>query len=75
MEKLDASRIVLLGFDMHGSHFFGAHPPELSTTTPRRFKDHLKQFEAWRGCPVVNCTPGSALTRFPMGKLHEVLHS
>jgi hypothetical protein len=70
-----AIRIVLIGFDMHGTHYFGPHPEPLKNTTPRRFLDHLKQFEGWRHGEVINCTPGSALRRFPTGDLREVLRS
>lgn len=70
-----ASRIVLVGFDMHGTHYFGLHPEPLRNTTPQRFKAHLKQFQAWRHGDVINCTPGSALKRFPTGELREVLCS
>lgn len=70
---LGASRILLLGFDMRGSHFFGAHPSPLRNSTPAKFKSMASQFRLWRGCPVVNCTPGSALTCFPTADLREVL--
>jgi hypothetical protein len=63
---LGATRILLLGFDMKGSHYFGAHPAPLKNTTRARFKVHLRQFRRWRGSQaVINCTPGSALTQFP----------
>lgn len=70
-----ASRIVLVGFDMHGEHYFGRHPEPLQNTTPQRFLSHLKQFDAWRFGEVINCTLGSALKRFPMGELSEVLRT
>lgn len=68
-----ASRIVLVGFDMHGTHYFGPHPEPLKNTTPQRFLDHLKQFDGWRFGEVINCTPGSALKRFQMRELREVI--
>jgi hypothetical protein len=70
---LGASRILLCGFDMRGSHFFGAHPTPLRNSTPSKFKSMASQFRLWRGAPVLNCTPGSALTCFPMADLREVL--
>lgn len=70
-----ASRIVLVGFDMHGTHYFGQHPETLKNTTMKRFASFLKQFDGWRFGEVINCTPGSALKRFPMGELSEVLRS
>lgn len=72
-QHLGATQILLLGFDMRGSHFFGAHPAPLNNTTPSRFKTFLRQFEAWDGCEVINCTPASALTRFPSISLSEAL--
>lgn len=73
-ELLGATRILLLGFDMHGTHYFGPHTaPELKNTDGNRFAIHLRQFLKWKGCQVVNCTPGSALTQFPMGDIREVL--
>lgn len=68
-----ASRILLVGFDMHGTHYFGPHPKTLPNTTPERFREHLKQFGRWRSGEVINCTPGSALKWFPTGELREVL--
>lgn len=70
-----ASRIILVGFDMHGTHYFGPHPDALQNTTSQRFQAHLKQFDRWRFGEVINCTPGSALKRFPIGELSEVLRS
>lgn len=72
-EYLGATRILLIGLDMHGSHYFGPHPTPLRNTTPQRFEKMLRQFKRWRGCQVVNCSPGSALTQFPMGDLFEAL--
>ena len=61
-------RIVLVGFDMHGSHFFGAHPSPLRNT--KSFDRYIKSFEeAAKMLPehirIVNATPGSALRCFP----------
>lgn len=68
-----AEKIILLGFDMRGTHYFGPHPKPLRNTTPHRFEVHKRQFKLWRGCPVVNCTPNSSLKCFRMGKLDEEL--
>lgn len=72
-QMLGATRILLLGFDMRGSHFFGKHPEPLRNTTPQRFKIHIQQFRKWKGCPIVNCTPGSALVQFPFMDIREAL--
>lgn len=71
---LGAKRILLLGFDMRGTHYFGKHPPQLKNTTPDRFAKFLEQFALWHGgCEVINCTAGSALKRFPFMDLCEAL--
>lgn len=71
-----ARRIVLCGFDMHGTHFFGAHPQPLRnpasyasfirafTTAAQELPDHIS---------IVNCSPGSALTAFRKGDLGVTL--
>lgn len=70
-----ATRLLLLGLDLQGSHFFGFHPPGLKNTKPERFAVMRKQFEQWphKGVEVINCTPGSSLTCFPMATLEESL--
>lgn len=68
-----AERIVLLGFDMHGSHYFGKHPDGLVNTTDAKWRRHISQFDGWRGCPVVNCTQGSALNCFPKAELSAII--
>lgn len=72
---LGAKRILLLGYDMGGSHFFGPHPAPLKNTKPERFEVFKKQFEGFkpRGVEIINCTPGSALKCYPMARLDEVL--
>lgn len=72
-ENFGATHIVLLGVDMHGTHYFGPHPEPLRNTTEKRFHAHIAQFRNWRGCEVTNCSPGSALKQFPMKDLDEVL--
>lgn len=70
-----AARIILLGYDMHGAHFFGHHPD--NTAPP--FALCLEHFEtlvaplAALGVSIVNCTPHSALRCFPMAPLVDVL--
>ncbi len=68
-----AKKIILLGFDMHGSHYFGPHIKPLRNTTPNRFKAHIKQFNGWKGCPVVNCNLNSSLKKFPFAKLIDTI--
>ena len=71
--KLGATEIILLGFDMAGGHYFGRHPEPLPNTQPSRYEFFKTQFATWAGPPVVNCTPGSALTCFPMGRIEDYL--
>lgn len=70
-----AKRILLLGIDLHGSHYFGPHPTPLKNTTEARFKVFHRQFRQWShdGVEVVNCAPGSALDCFPNGDLVDCL--
>jgi hypothetical protein len=68
---LGASRIVLLGYDMGGKHFFGNHPD--GSAPP--FADCIKRFTtlvaplAELGIEVINCTRKTALTAFPQRSL------
>jgi hypothetical protein len=72
-----ATRILLFGFDMQGTHFFGPYVNGLRNTKPHQRRNHLNEYQAWRSLnrkiEVVNCTPGSALTCFPMMAPDEVL--
>lgn len=63
-----ARTIVLVGFDMAGSHFFGAHKEPLRNTGSyaqfiRAFHEAAKRLPS--GVRVFNASPGSALTCFP----------
>lgn len=75
VSKLGATRLLLLGLDLHGTHFFGKHPEPLKNTRPERFEVMRRQFAQWshKGVEIINCTPGSSLTCFPMGDLHACL--
>lgn len=71
-----ATRIILVGFDMQGTHFFGAHPRGLRNTTKydnfiRAFKKAATRLPA--GVEILNATPGSALRCFPMVSLDDAL--
>ena len=72
-----AKRIILLGFDMHGTHFFGQYRNGLRNTTPTQRAQHHKQYEQWaranKDIQVINCTNGSRLTCFPKASLDEGL--
>ncbi len=68
-----AERLLLLGFDMQGSHYFGPHGEGLKNTTEKRFQEHIAQFRAFTRCEVINCTLNSALTRFQFGDLRAII--
>lgn len=68
-----AKSIILLGFDMHGEHYFGKYGEGLRNTTPERFQEHIRQFNFWDGCPVINCTPNSSLKKFPFMDLKDAV--
>lgn len=73
--KLGAKKILLAGFDMKGSHYFGPHPAPLKNTSDVRFEAFKRQFVHYRPrkVEVINCTPGSGLKTFPMGDLETCL--
>jgi len=68
-----ATRVLLFGLDLHdrnGLHFFGPHLRN-KNPTPSRFSIFLDQFAAYpvpKNVEVLNCTPGSALIRFPFAE-------
>lgn len=72
---LGAARVILLGYDMQGGHWFGAHP----NGSKPPFVLCLQRFEtliaplAALGVEVVNCSRESALTCFPRRSLEEAL--
>lgn len=74
-------RVVLVGFDMRmvagKRHFFGEHPPTLTQTSvgyslwPKRFEKASKMLPP--GIEIVNATPESALTCFPIMDLQQAV--
>jgi hypothetical protein len=75
--RLGATRLLLCGFDMGGSHFFGPHHEPRWNTKPARFEVFKRQFADYRprGVEIINCTEGSALKCYPMARLGDVLES
>jgi hypothetical protein len=72
-----ASRVLLLGCDMKGRHWFGNHPGKLHRPSPySRFR---KAFEGAApqlvqlGVEVINCSPISAIQAYPKMPLDEAL--
>lgn len=72
---MGATEVLLLGFDLRGTHFFGRHPEPLKNTTEQRFEAFKKQFERYRpkGVSIFNCTHGSALNCYPKRDLADCL--
>lgn len=69
-----ARRILLLGYDLRGGHFYAAKP-----AGDRKFAGWLKAYATLveplkaAGVEVLNCTPDSALRCFPMASLPDAL--
>lgn len=76
-----ASHLILLGFDMNrdgGQHYFGKHEKvlngkQLINTDEKKFDMHIKQFNEFRGCEVVNCSINSSLKQFPILPLCDIV--
>ena len=76
-----AARILLCGFDMHGTHWFGDHTK--STPSGRRLSNpHESSFARWiarfqslkgAGAEIINCTPGSAMKCFEYKPLEALI--
>ena len=62
---LGATSLILLGFDMKGTHYFGPHQGSLRNTTAHRFEAFKRDLANFKKVPVINCTPDSALECFP----------
>lgn len=74
-----ADRVLLLGFDMHGTHYFGKHTrvyngKTLVNTDAKKFAMHKEQFKQFKGCEVFNCNLDSELLIFPKVKLCDILN-
>jgi len=73
-------RVILLGFDGQpagaASHFNGGHPrptPDAAYALYRAAMVEAKAAIAAAGVDVLNCSPGSAITAFPMVVLEDAL--
>lgn len=75
-KRLGAKAIAMFGFDLHGTHYFGPHPPGLKRTDEEGFRRMRRQFHQWApsalGLRIINCTPGSTLTAFPSGRIEDL---
>lgn len=76
---LGANKIILIGFDQrfpkNQSHWFGDHPDNVRSVYTNWTGDWKSIVEPLKrlNIEVINCTPGSALTVFPMAELKETL--
>lgn len=70
-----AKRILLLGVDLQGNHYFGDHPAPLKNPTQARFDVFQKQFAGFRpkGVEIFNCSPDSALKAYPFAEVKDFL--
>lgn len=72
---IGARRIGLLGYDFHGSHWFGEHPQGLRNTHPK--SEWLKKMDTIRpqeyDLEIANLSPGSAIQTFPKHQLRAWL--
>lgn len=70
-----AGLVILVGADMHGTHFFGKHPKPLRDT--RNYKTFIYRFtdasKINKDIRIINATPGSHLSCYPIMTLAEAL--
>lgn len=73
--KLGATKVLLLGVDLHGTHFFGQHKAPLRNPKPDRLEIFKRQFAEYRpkGVQIFNCNEKSSLTCYPMARLGDHL--
>ena len=77
---MGAARVILLGYDMGIIGGRSHHHDDYQTESDKLFRDDfLPGFAGWNaaaeraGVEVLNCTPGSALTEFPMASIDMIL--
>lgn len=68
-----AKRILLLGVDLTGKHYFGDHPAPLRNPSEHRFEIFKKQFAAYqpKGVEIFNCSTYSHLRCYPQAKVED----
>lgn len=71
--------IILVGFDMRGSHWYGRNKPPMNNPDKSNFDRWLKGFETaapvlrQMGVTVINASPTSAIKCFPKAGLGETM--
>lgn len=68
----NARKVILLGYDMGGSHFHPDHPLGLKNPSQDDFTRYIKQFNGFSGLDIIQCTPNSALP-YPYIELEKSL--
>jgi len=72
-----ARRVLLLGVDMKGTHYFGRYKNGCANTQPSRFHFFIRQFEDYakrlKDVEVINCSTEGALNVFPKMSLDDAL--
>lgn len=78
--KAGSPKVLLLGFDMRISddqaHWFGDHPDRIRSNYEGTMLPNFPGLAVAlkeRGVECINCSPGSALTDFPMARMEDVL--
>lgn len=76
---MGAARIILLGYDMQGTHWHGAHPQGLNNPTGSSFAEWKSKFATTlpdlklAGVEVINASRKTALECFQRAALETVL--
>ena len=69
--QMGAKTILLLGFDMFGTHFFGKHPNKLVQSSP--FSEFIKAFETiGNEVEIINCSRQTVLNCFPRKRIGDL---
>ena len=76
---MGASRILMLGYDLRHaegkSHWHGDHGGGLQNPADKFLAECARNFDTIQqleGCEILNCTPGSRITRFPFADLRSL---
>lgn len=73
-ELFKPSKILLLGADLHGTHYFGKHTrADLTNTDDNKFARMIRQYSNFRKLPIVNCSMISKLPYWPKMTVKDAL--
>lgn len=68
----NSRKVILLGYDMGGSHWHGDHPSGLKNPSQNDFNRYIEQFSLFSGLDIIQCTKDSALP-YPYVELEKAL--